>query len=117
MLTKDAPQTVESLVSFYPVDLRKRAQDRLANDLTAVIAQDLVQRKDQPGLIAVFELMFTNQSISQIIKRGNFVQLRSAIQSGADQGMITMDSYAFELAHHGIIDQSVVSEYTHEEEQ
>jgi twitching motility protein PilT len=117
MITKNAPQTIERIVSFFPPDLRKRAQDRLANDLVAVIAQDLVERRDQEGLIAIFELMFRNTSISQIIKRGNFAQLRSAIQSGADEGMITMDSYAYELARQGVISQDVVNEYTHEEEQ
>jgi len=117
MITKDAPQTIERMVSFFPTDLRKRVQDRLANDLVAVIAQDLVERKDQAGLIAIFELMFMNQSISQIIKRGNFSQIRSAIQSGAEEGMISMDTYAYELARQGVISQEVVKEYMHEEEQ
>ena len=117
MITKDVPQTIERMVSFFPPDLRKRAQDRLANDLVAVIAQDLVERKDQTGLIAIFELMFMNQSIRQIIKRGNIVQLRSAIQSGGQEGMITMDSYAYELFRQGIISQEVVDEYMNEEEQ
>jgi len=116
MLTKDASQTVERMVSFYPPDQRKRAQDRIASDLIAVVAQDLVQKKDQTGQIALFELMFMNQSISQIIKRGNFVQLRSAIQSGAEAGMITMDSYASELARHNLISQEIASEYAQKEE-
>jgi len=116
MLTKDASQTVERMVSFYPPDMRKMAQDRIASDLVAVVAQDLVQRKDQTGQIALFELMFMNQSISQIIKRGNFVQLRSAIQSGAEAGMITMDSYASELARHNLISQEIASEYAQKEE-
>jgi len=116
MLTKDASQTVERMVSFYPPDMRKMAQDRIASDLVAVVAQDLVQRKDQTGQIALFELMFMNQSISQIIKRGNFVQLRSAIQSGAEEGMITMDSYASELARHNLISQEIASEYAQKEE-
>jgi len=117
MLTKDASQTVERMVSLYPPDLRKRAQDRLSGNLLAVIAQDLVERKDRRGLIAIFELMFRNESISQIIKHGNFVQLRTAIQAGAEEGMITMDSYAYELAHAGIINQDIVSRYVQREEQ
>lgn len=117
MMTKDTVQTIERMVSLFPPDLRKRAQDRLANDLAAIIAQDLVERKDQAGLIAIFELMFKTQNISQIIKRGNFTQLRSAIQSGAEGGMISMGTYAYELAHQGIISQEVVKEYIQEEEQ
>ena len=58
MLTRDATQTLERMVSFYPQNLREAAQDRLASDLVAVLVQDLVERQDQPGLVAVFELMF-----------------------------------------------------------
>jgi twitching motility protein PilT len=117
MQTRDASQTVERMVSYYPPDMRKRAQDRIANDLIAILAQDLAERQDQAGLIAIFELMFMNQSIRQVIKRGNFVQLRTAIQSAANEGMITMDSYAYELAQQGIITQDQASEYVQREEE
>jgi twitching motility protein PilT len=117
MLTKDSSQTAERILSLYPQDLKKRAQDRVASDLIAIVSQDLVQRQDQQGLIAIFELMFMNPSISQIIKRGNFVQLRTAIQAGGEEGMITMDRYAYELAHQGIISQNIAAEYQQREEQ
>lgn len=117
MLTRDTTQTVERLISFYPPEQRKRAQDRLANDLIGIMAQDLVERKDQGGLIAIFELMFMNQSIRQIIKRGNFVQLKTAIQSAANEGMITMDHYASELVHQGIISQDQAEEYLQTDEE
>ena len=116
MLTRDATQTLERMVSFYPQNLREAAQDRLASDLVAVLVQDLVERQDQPGLVAVFELMFMNQSIRNIIKRGNFVQLRTAIQSAAGEGMITMDTYAYQLAEKGIISQEQVNEFVRKEE-
>lgn len=116
MLTRDVPQTVERLVSYCSSDIRARMQDRLSEDLISVIAQDLVPRKDQPGLIAIFELMFSNQTIKQIIKRGNFPQLREAIQAGAEDGMIKMDTYAYELAKQGIIEGTHIAEYSHEEE-
>ncbi len=117
MLTRDVSQTVERMVSFYPPEQRKRAQDRLASDLVCILAQDLVERQDQSGLIAVFELMFMNQSIRQTIKRGNFVQLRTAIQSSTNEGMITMDNYANELASQGIITQDKAGEYVQLEEE
>ena len=116
MLTKDASQTIERLAGFCPVDVRKRMQDRLSEDLVCVMAQDLVERADQPGLIALFELMFNNHSIRQIIRRGNFVQIRESILAGASEGMITMDTYAEELAKRGIISQESLAEYTHGEE-
>ncbi|MFC1734403.1 type IV pilus twitching motility protein PilT, partial [candidate division KSB1 bacterium] len=80
MLTRNTTQTLERILSYYPQNLREEAQDRIATDMVCVLSQDLVDRQDQVGLVAVFELMFMNQSIRSVIKRGNLVQLRTAIQ-------------------------------------
>lgn len=111
MLTRDVPQTIERMINMYPQDLRLQAQERVATNLTAVLAQDLVERQDQPGLVAVFELMFMNDNMRQIIKRGNFVQIRTGIQSAMQEGMITMDNYAMQLAERGMISQEQVNEF------
>ena len=116
MLTRNVTQTLERMINFYPENLRHQAQERLASNLVAVMAQDLVQRQDQAGLIGVFELMIKNQSIEQIIRRGNLVQLRTAMQAGAQEGMITMDGYAYQLAEQGVINQNQVNEFIHNEE-
>jgi len=116
MLTRDATQTIERMLSFYPQDLRKEAQERISTDLVAVMAQDLAERQDQEGLVAVFELMFMNQSIKNIIRRGQLVQLRTAIQSSSEEGMITMDAYAYQLAEQGVISQDQVNEFIQREE-
>jgi len=116
MQTRDATQTLERMVNLFPHELQKQAQDRLASCLDVVISQDLVPRTDQPGLVAVFELMFMNPSIRQIIRRANFVQLRTAIQAASNEGMITMDNYAYHLAERGIIAQGQVNEFIQREE-
>jgi twitching motility protein PilT len=116
MLTRDATKTLERIMSYYPQNLREEAQERLATDLVAIMAQDLVERQDQEGLVAVFELMLMNGSIKNIIRRGNLVQLRTAIQSSADQGMITMDAYAYQLAQQGAISQEQVNQFVQREE-
>ena len=117
MLTRDATQTVERMIDFYPHDMRWQALRRVADNMTAVLVQNLVDRRDGQGRVAIFELMLMNQSIHEIISRGNYVQLRSAIQSSASEGMITMDSYAYELADQGIVNQESIAEYLHPEEQ
>jgi twitching motility protein PilT len=116
MPTRDSTQTLERMASFYPQDMRKQAQDRLSRSLLAILAQDLVPRADQPGLVAVFEVMLMNQSIHNIIRRGNFVQLRTAIQAASNEDMINMDNYAYQLAERGLISQVDANEYIQREE-
>lgn len=116
MLTRDTTQTLERMISFYPHEVQKQAQERLSDSLVCVLAQDLVPKADQSGLVAVFELMFVNQSIRNIIRRGNFVQIRTAIQAASDEGMFTMDSYAYQLSERGIIAQNQVTDFIQREE-
>lgn len=116
MPARDVTQAIERMISMCPNDARAHFKERIAYNLTAVLAQDLIERRDQKGLAAVFEFMFVNQSIKNMIKSGNLLQLRSAMQSSADEGMITMDAYALSLAMQGIISEDQLAEYTRSEE-
>jgi len=115
MQTPNVLRSIERIVNFYPQDARKQVLDRLADDLLLVLAQDLPQRIDTPGLVAVFELMLMNPTIRNVIARGTFEQLHGSIQAAAEEGMITMDRYAASLAEQGIIDQTQANSYIEKE--
>ncbi len=116
MSTGDAVQTVERMINLCPHDVQKHAQDRIAENLSAILVQDLIEKKDQSGLIPVFEFMFMTPSIRNIVNAGKLVQLRAAIQSAANDGMITMDGYALGLVQQGLITEEQLAEYTRSEE-
>jgi twitching motility protein PilT len=112
MTTKDAKQTLERMVSMYPQNQREQAQDRIAENTVCILAQDLVNRVDQSGRVAVYELLIFDESITSIVKRGNLNQLKTAIQAGTQGGMISMDTYAYQLAEQGIIPREDVDRFT-----
>lgn len=116
VLAGNASQTIEKLASFYPLDQRRQAQFRIADSLSVLLVQDLVDRQDKSGRVALFELMYMNQSIRNTIRQGKFEQLRAGIQAANNQGMMTMDSYAYGLAEQGIISQEQVAQLTEREE-
>ena len=58
--------------------------------LKAVINQQLVPTLDEKQT-PVFEIMFTNTAIQNLIREGKTHQIDSAIQAGAAKGMRTMD--------------------------
>ena len=112
MSTKNARQTLDRMLSMYPHNQKEQAQDRIADNMICVLAQDLVDRVDQAGRVAIYELLLFDPSIQNIVKRGNMNQLHTAVQSGAGEGMISMDTYAYQLAQQGIISQEDASRYT-----
>lgn len=111
MSTKNARQTIERMLSMYPVSQAKQIQDRIADTLACILSQDLIDRSDQSGRVAIYELLIANNGIKNILRRGSIAQLRTAMQSGAKEGMITMDNYAEQLAEQGIVPPESVNSF------
>lgn len=115
MPTKNARQTLERMIAMYPHNQQAQAQDRIADSMICVLAQDLVDRVDQAGRVGIYELVIFDPSIQNIVKHGNLNQLRTAIQSGAGEGMISMDTYAYQMAQQGVISQEDIGRFTENE--
>ncbi|MFH0838533.1 MAG: PilT/PilU family type 4a pilus ATPase [Patescibacteria group bacterium] len=114
--TKNVLQTIEHVIAMYPHEEQEIMQDRFAENLAVIMSQDLLDRVDQPGRVAVYEVLVTDKGVRNIIKRGSLAQLRTAMESGVQQGMITMDSYADQLAENGIISKEAMAQYTPNQE-
>lgn len=115
MSTKDARQTIERMISMYPQNEQAQAHERISDNLISILSQDLLTRSDQSGRVAAYELLINDPGIRNVIKHGNFSQLRTAMQSGAKSGMITMDTYAYQLAEQGVITQSDVNRFSEQD--
>ena len=109
--TKNTRQTIDHILSLYSPAEHAVMLDRLADSLSCILSQDLVDRMDQTGRMAVFELLVATKGVKNIIRHNMINQLRTALEAGASTGMITMDAYASELAQRGYISQESVGRY------
>ena len=50
-------------------------------------------RGDGPGRVAGFEIMFMTPAISNLIRKNETFRIPSSIQTGAREGMVTLDDY------------------------
>ncbi|PIT93902.1 type IV pili twitching motility protein PilT [Candidatus Falkowbacteria bacterium CG10_big_fil_rev_8_21_14_0_10_43_11] len=104
--TSNAPETIQRITDFYPADKRQQVLNQLASNLRAVIAQELLPTVDG-GRVAAREIMINNSAISNLISAGSIGQIMTAIQTGAADGMITMNQSIDKLLAQGLIDQKV----------
>jgi len=63
----------------------------LSESLRAVISQTLLKTKDGSGRVAAHEIMIGTPAIRNLIRENKIAQMYSAIQTGAQQGMQTLD--------------------------
>jgi len=69
----------------------------LSESLQAVISQTLIKTKDGAGRVAAHEIMIGTPAIRNLIREAKVAQMYSAIQTGANVGMQTLDACLTDL--------------------
>jgi twitching motility protein PilT len=89
--TASAPQAVDRIVDVFAAEEKEMVRTLLAESLLAVIAQTLCPRQDGPGRVAAHEIMVGTPAVRHLVREGKVAQLYSALQTGAQSGMQTLD--------------------------
>ncbi len=114
--TTGAARTVDRIVDVFPTNNRDEIRTQLAGNLLCVISQQLLPRRDGAGRIAAFEVMFNTPSISAYIRENKTYRIISDLQTGAKQGMCTMDSCLLKLYVDGVITYNDMMTASYDEE-
>jgi twitching motility protein PilT len=95
--TTGAVRTVDRLVSVFPARVQDQIRTVLAESLRMVVSQQLARKSDGSGRVLVPEVLVNTQSCAAMIRKGKAHQLSSIIQSGAREGMCSLDARLHEL--------------------
>jgi twitching motility protein PilT len=115
--TQDAASTVDRIIDVFPPYQQEQTRVMLAGTLKGVVSQVLLPRADGPGRVAAREIMVVTSAISAIIREAKTHQIYSAIQTGANQGMCTMEKALAELHQAGLItEEDALSKANHPQE-
>jgi twitching motility protein PilT len=102
--TNSAAETIDRIIDVFPSHEKTLIRAMLANSLQAVISQILVKRVGG-GCIAAHEIMLSTSGIRNMIRENKIPQLYSALQTGQERGMHTLDQNLLELLQRGIINK------------
>ncbi len=95
--TNSAPKTVDRIINVFPVDQQEQIRVMLSESLRGVISQMLLRRRDKAGRVAALEIMYVTPAIANLIRESKTFQIKSAIQTGRQYGMQTIDQALLEL--------------------
>ena len=99
--TNGAGQTVDRIVNTFPADKQNHIRTMLSTSLRGVISQQLLPTQDEPGRVAALEILVNTSAVANLIRQGKLDQLETAMQSGAQTGMQTMDTALMTLVRKG----------------
>ena len=100
--TNSAAQSIDRMIDVFPPHQQPQVRSQLANILQGICAQRLVPAIGG-GRVVAAEIMVANPAIRNIIREGKTHQLDTVIQTGADQGMQTMDRTLVKMVQSGIV--------------
>ena len=104
--TSSAAKTIDRVVDVFPAAEKEMVRSMLSESLRAVISQTLCKTKDGEGRVAAHEIMIATPAIRNLIRENKVAQMYSAIQTGKNVGMQTLDQSLQALVSHGIISES-----------
>jgi twitching motility protein PilT len=100
--TSSAAKTIDRIIDVFPAGEKSMVRSMLSESLRAVIAQTLMKRIGG-GRIAAHEIMLATPAIRNLIREDKVAQMYSAIQTGQNMGMHTLDQYLEGLVSRGIV--------------
>jgi len=103
--TSSAAKTIDRIVDVFPASEKEMTRSMLSESLQAVISQVLI-KKNGGGRAAAHEIMIGTPAIRNLIRENKVPQMYSAIQTGQQVGMQTMDQALMELIHRGTISRA-----------
>jgi len=105
--TQDAPQTIDRIIDVFPPSQQAQIRVQLSVSLQGVITQQLLPTADGAGRCVACEVLVPNAAVRNLIREGKIHQIPSVIQTGAAQGMQSMDSALATLVRAGTITQEL----------
>jgi twitching motility protein PilT len=101
--TSSAAKTIDRIIDVFPGDEKEMVRAMLSESLQAVISQSLLKTKDGSGRVAAHEIMIGTPAIRNLIREAKIAQMYSAIQTGSNVGMQTLDQNLTDLVRRNVI--------------
>jgi twitching motility protein PilT len=103
--TSSAAKTIDRIVDVFPAEEKDMVRAMLSESLRAVISQSLLKKKGG-GRVAAHEIMIGTPAIRNLIRENKIAQMYSAIQTGQQFGMQTLDQNLKQLVDKGVVDRN-----------
>lgn len=108
--TNNAAQSIDRMIDVFPPHQQQQIRVQLSNILQAIVSQRLIPAIGG-GRIVASEVMIATPAVRNIIREGKTHQLDAVIQTGAEEGMQTMDRNLASLVKSGKITIEVAKGY------
>lgn len=109
--TSSAAEAVERIVDVFEGSKQKQILIQLSAVLRGIVSQQLLPTTDGKR-VAAREILVNTPAVANLIRENNIAQIPSAIQTGAKDGMMSMENALKQLVKDGLIDKETAERRT-----
>ena len=100
--TNTAAQTIDRIIDNFPPHQQSQIRMQLATNILGIISRRLIPSTEGSVINAV-EVMKANPAIRNLIREGKIHQIDMVIETGSEQGMISLNRSLIDLVERGLI--------------
>lgn len=104
--THNASQTIDRIVDVFPPYQQPQVRLQLSMSLNSIISQKLLPRAGG-GRVAAREILVNTPAVANLIRENKIPQIKTSIQTSAEDGMFTMEQDIKRLLNEGLITEEV----------
>src|SRR4051812_23026109 len=108
--TQSAPQTIDRIIDVFPTAQQEQVRTQLSVALQGVMTQQLLPTADGSSRAVACEILVPTPAVRNLIREGKTHQIPSAMQTGSNVGMQTMDAALAGLVRAGTITQRLAEQ-------
>ena len=101
--SNSANQALDRILNFFPEERREQLLLDLSLNLRGMISQRLMPRQGVKGRVAALEVLLNTPLVSDLIAKGDVVEIKEIMQKSRELGMQTFDQALFDLFEAGSI--------------
>jgi twitching motility protein PilT len=101
--TNNAAESIDRMIDVFPPGQQEQIRIQLANNIQAVISQQLLPRAGAPGRVPAVEVMLATPAVRNLIRENKTHQIPSVIQTSGQHSMIAMDQSLRDLYLKGMV--------------
>ncbi|WP_136254910.1 type IV pilus twitching motility protein PilT [Onishia niordana] len=100
--TTSAAKTIDRIIDVFPGSEKDMVRSMLSESLQGVISQVLLKRAGG-GRVAAHEILVATSAIRNLIREDKVAQIYSAMQTGGNLGMQTLDATLAKMVNDGVV--------------
>jgi len=109
--TSTAVHTITRIISSFPAEEQEQVRMQLSGSLKYVLCQQLLPSADGNGRYLAAEVMVATSAVQSLVRESRIHQIPSAMQTGVDMGMRTLNQSLDDLVASEKITNEKANEY------